>query len=301
MIADAPGRSNPGERGFILVAVLWILAALATLASVYAVYADNAAFAIHINDDRLRIRASVLSGIELTAYQLTSAAKDAAPPRGGFVLRLARSRVEVSFVAEGARVDLNAATKEMLAGLFEAVGAKPDNASDYADRVIGWRKKGVVAGQNDEAALYKNAGYAYAPRQAPFRNALELPLVLGIPPGIVERALPHLTIFNGQAQIDIRVAEPLVLSALPKVGPDQVKQILARRDQTAPDDKSLLQWLGPASAGATIKTTPACRIRVDVALDDGRTAKAEVVILVLEGEDQPFRVLSWRDDVDGSL
>ena len=59
--------------------------------------------------------------------------------------------------------------------------------------------------------------------------------------------------------------------------------------------------LGPASAGATAKTSAATRVRVAVRLDDGRKARVEVVILVLKGEDRPFRVLSWRDDVGGAF
>jgi len=299
-----PAQTSPSardERGFILVAVLWILAALATLASVYSVYVGNAAWATNANDDRLRIRAAISSALELTAYKLTAAPKDARPPHGGFAFRLGHSAIEVTFVAEGSRIDLNAAPKEMLAGLFTAVGASPDDAATFADRIIGWRNKGVVADQDKEAALYQSASYAYAPRQAPFQNALELALVLGLPAAIVQRVLPFVTVFSGHAEIDVRVAEPVILFSLPNAQPDQINQIIAQREQIGADGEALLRSLGPARTGATAETSPAFRIRVRVALDDGRVARAEVVILVLEGEDDPYRVLSWRDDVDGSL
>jgi general secretion pathway protein K len=289
---EAGGAPKPGERGFILVAVLWILAALATLASIYAVYVDVSGFAFRVDDDRLRIRASVESGLELAAFQLA-----AAPPRGAFSLRLDRSAIDVTFTAEGARIDLNAASKETLAGLFAAVGASADDAAAFADRLVGWRTKADAAGQNDEVALYKSAGYAYSPRQAPFRNVLELSLVLGIPPGIVERVLPFVTIFSGQGEIDVRVADYTVLSALPKATPEQINQVIALRAQGAQDGEGLLKLLGPASAGASAKTSAATRVRVAVRLDDGRKARVEVVILMLKGEDRPFRVLSWRDDI----
>jgi hypothetical protein len=63
----------------------------------------------------------------------------------------------------------------------------------------------------------------------------------------------------------------------------------------------LLKLLGPARAGATAKTSAASRVRVAVRLDDGRDARVEAVILVLTGEDRPFRVLSWRDDIGGAF
>jgi general secretion pathway protein K len=320
-----------GESGFILIVVLWVLGALAALAATYLAYVDNAAFATQLNDDRLRIRNAISTGIELTAYKLLAAPDDARPPQGAFAVRLARSTVSVTFVSEGARIDLNAAPKGVLAGLFTAVGVRSSDAATFADRIVGWRTKvggaGQInagqgnAGQNDalqinplqinasqidtaqdkEAEDYKEAGYAYAPRQAPFQNVLELPLVLGIPPYIVKRVLPLVTVFNGSAQIDVRVAPPEVLSALPNATPEEVQKVLAQRAQDPMDGESLLQVLGSARASASVKTSPAARVRMQIRLDNGRIARAEVVILVLKGGDEPYRVLSWRDDSDGPI
>jgi general secretion pathway protein K len=335
--------------------VLWVLGALAALAATYLAYVDNAAFATQLNDDRLRIRNAISTGIELTAYKLLAAPDDARPPQGAFAVRLVRSTVSVTFVSEGARIDLNAAPKGVLAGLFTAVGVRSSDAATFADRIVGWRTKVGGAGQNNagqssgqdnsglnnsgrgdagqinagqgnagqndalqinplqinasqidtaqdkEAEDYKEAGYAYAPRQAPFQNVLELPLVLGIPPYIVERVLPLVTVFNGSAQIDVRVAPPEVLSALPNATPEEVQKVLAQRAQDPMDGESLLQVLGSARASASVKTSPAARVRMQIRLDNGRIARAEVVILVLKGGDEPCRVLSWRDDSDGPI
>jgi general secretion pathway protein K len=350
MRSDRTALEPKGESGFILIVVLWVLAALAALAATYLVYVDNVAFATQLNDDRLRIRNAISTGIELTAYKLLAAPDDARPPQGAFTVRLARSTVSVTFVSEGARVDLNAAPKGLLAGLFTAVGVSSSNAATFADRIVGWRTKAanagqnnagqssgqdnsglsnsgqgdagqinagqgnasqnaagqinplqIDAGQNKEAEDYKEAGYAYAPRQAPFQNVLELPLVLGIPPYIVERVLPLVTVFSGGAQIDVRVAPPEVLSALPNATPEEVQKILAQRAQDPLDGEGLLQVLGSSRASASVKTSPAARVRMQIRLDNGRISRAEVVILVLKGGDEPYRVLSWRDDSDGPI
>jgi hypothetical protein len=52
---------------------------------------------------------------------------------------------------------------------------------------------------------------------------------------------------------------------------------------------------------ANATPNPAARIEVRIRLDNGRAARAEVVILVSQDDDEPFRVLSWRDDSDGSF
>jgi general secretion pathway protein K len=363
MRSDRTALRPHGEQGFILIVVLWVLAALSVLASTYLVYVDNAAFATQVNDDRLRIGNAISTGLELTAYKLLAAPDDARPPRGSFTVRLARSTINVSFQSESARIDLNAAPKGLLAGLFAVVGVSPSNAATYADRIVGWRTKpgeapnagqgnagqnnagqgaagqGAAgqanagqdasdldnagqnsagqnnAGQNNagqtnldqnkEAEAYKEAGYPYAPRQAPFENVLELPLVLGIPPYIVDRVLPLVTVFSGSAQIDVRVASAEVLSALPNVTPDEVQKVLAQRAREPlngkDSGKDLLQLLGSARGLANASPNPAARVVMQIRLDNGRMARAEVVILVPQGGDEPYRILSWRDDTDLSL
>jgi general secretion pathway protein K len=42
-------------------------------------------------------------------------------------------------------------------------------------------------------------------------------------------------------------------------------------------------------------------VTVHVGLENGRRINAEAVILVLDDAGEPFRVLSWRDDFDGSF
>jgi general secretion pathway protein K len=298
---DQRTLESRSDSGFILVAVLWILAALAALASTYSIYLGNAAFATQINDDRLRIRNAISTGIELSAYQLLAVPEQARPPQGAFTVRLARATIDASFVSESARVDLNAAPQNLLEGLFAAVGVDPAQAASFADRVIGWRKKADPVGQNSEVEAYKEAGLDYAPRQAPFQNVLELPLVLGLPPHIVERILPLVTVYSGHPEIDIRVAPPEVLAALPNVTPDQLQKVLGARMQNPEDGDALLKLLGSSQALANDKSNPTARVRMQIRLDNGRTARAEVVILVMQNEDEPFRVLSWRDDSDGSF
>ena len=124
------------EEGFILVAVLWILAGLATLAAIYALYVVNAATSLKINNDRIQAEASVYAALELTAYYLSSVEVAARPTSGTFRFHLGASNVGVGYRSEAARIDLNVAPKTLLAGLFMVLGAQPDAADYYADRIF---------------------------------------------------------------------------------------------------------------------------------------------------------------------
>src|SRR5882757_5735431 len=111
--------------GFILVAVLWIIAALATLATIFSVYVINTATAFTVHDERLQAEGCARAAIELAVYQLTASLPvaqaaqaaqplqpaQAPPTRGRFVFRVGNAQVTTDFNSETARIDLNAAPK----------------------------------------------------------------------------------------------------------------------------------------------------------------------------------------------
>jgi general secretion pathway protein K len=282
-------RKRKAADGFIVVAVLWILSALAALVSIYAVYVSRTAMAIAVSDDAVISNGLVSAAVELATYRIVSAPKDARPTRGQFAFRMANAGIAVEFRNEAARIDLNAAPKELLAGLFAVLGAQPDQAEQYAERIIGWRTRPSAESQDREASLYRQAGLAYGPRGAPFAHSSELWLVLGLPPVLVERALPHLTVFSGQAGINARDAVSEVVAALPEMSP--------ARSTTTQEPRAGQ----PVPIGLVAEASDAVRVTVRVAFDSGRRLAAEVVILVRDFDGDPYRVLSWNDDIDPHL
>jgi general secretion pathway protein K len=208
-----------------------------------------------------------------------------------------QANVAVDFRSEAARIDLNAAPRQVLAGLFVVLGANPDSAASYADRIIAWR--GSRPNDRDpEAFAYNAAGVGYRPRGARFSNANELSLVLTIPSALVERALPFVTVYSGRPQINVLEAAPEVIAALPGMTPDRLNDVLAQRKATPEDGAVLMQLLGPAQAYATTQGARSSRVSVHVAFANGHRAASEVVMLVLEQGHEPYAVLSWHDDLD---
>jgi general secretion pathway protein K len=294
------GASSPerGREGFIVVAVLWMLGALATLASIYAVYVINTATAMGVNDQRLQAEGLMTAALELTTYRLTSMDADDRPSRGDFAFRLGRAAVAVEFRSEAGRVDLNSAPKELLAGLFAGLGAKYADAQYYAERIIGWRTSQDPDQRNEETAVYRTAGLPYGPRQAPFAHVGELSLVLGLPPFLVERALPFVTVFSGRAEINILAAAPEVVAAVPGMTPERLYTLLSQVGR-GPQNAQFLQRLAGDQPGITIEAGRTARVAVRMDSDAGRRVRGEAVIMLGSEAGEPFRVLSWRDDFDG--
>jgi general secretion pathway protein K len=287
------------ERGFVIVAVLWILAALAALATIFSAYLSNSAQALAVNDGGLKTEALVSASLELTTYQLLVAGDKARPARGSFHFRLDDADVRVAFTSEAARVDLNFASKELLANLFAVLGADQQAAREYTDRIVGWRKRPVPNTANDEEALYGSAGLAYSPRQSLFTHVRELGLVLGVPPALADRALPYLTVFSGSPNVDVLIAPPEIIAALPGMTPSALKDFLSQRPALSEGSPAIATALGPAQASAAVPKSRAFRILTTVEFDNGRRTSSEVVIGLGGGTDKdPYRVLSWQDDVE---
>jgi general secretion pathway protein K len=278
--------------GFIVVAVLWVLMGLAVLASVFSIFVANSAMSSRISVDQLQGEALVAAALELTMYQRS--ANVTLATRGSFGFNLAKANVTVDFVSEAARVDLNAAPKALLAGLFSALGAEPGNANQYADRVVGWRTPPGSEAEDGENLLYKRARLSYSPRGGPFVHVNELWLVQGLPASLVERALPYVTIFSGRPDINVLDASPQVIAALPGLSANRLDAFLALRNKIQPDWQSALEALGANQTAATIAGTDAIRIFVHLNFENGTRSDSEVVILP-EKSGAAFRVLSWLD------
>ena len=314
---------DTSERGFVIIAVLWILVALSTLVMIFSVYLSNSARALGVADTSIAKDALVSASLELTAYQLLLTDEKSRPAQGSFRFRLDNADVLVTFTSEAARVDLNAAPKQMLANLFEVLGAQQQAAAEVAERIVGWRTPPKNGAANDEEALYFASGLTYSPRQAPFAHVNELSLVLGGSPAMVERALPYVTVFSRSADVDVLIAAPEVIAALSGMTPEALNDFLKQRSSLPRDKAAIAAALGPAKAAGILPQTKSFRVLTTLRFDNGRRMSSEAVIALSaeKGKEQdknkdpgrssnnnsdkvnskdkdkgPYTILSWQDD-----
>jgi general secretion pathway protein K len=309
MTGPVSQRAQASQRGFIIIAVLWILVALSTLAAIFSIYLSNSARALGVTDVGIESEALMSASLELTAYQLLLADEKSRPAQGSFRFRLDDAEALVTYTSEAARVDLNHAPKETLDGLFEVLGVEQKAAGELAERIVGWRtqpKPGAAANAaGDEGALYLAAGLNYGPRGAPFAHVNELSLVLGATPAIVERALPFVTVFSKSADVDVLLAPPEVIAALPGMTPEVLNDFLKQRPSLPRDQKAIAAALGPAKDAATLPDSSTFRILTTLRFNNGRRTSSEAVISLSSSQDakdakdkEPYKVLSWQDQVE---
>src|SRR6195952_1379921 len=237
-------HDRQNTRGFIVVAVLWILAALSALVLIYLTYVTNTAVVVAASTERIQTDALATAGVELAAYQLTAGKAEARPSSGTFNARIGAARITVTFRSEAARIDLNAAPKGLLAGLMVGLGVAPSDAAGYVEHIAAWRAPTELGEDDPENSFYRTSGATYVPRHAPFPAPEELWLVRGIPPFVVEQMLPFVTVFSNLASINVLDAAPQVLAALPGMTPENLQEVLSQRGDPALDPRSLLGLTG---------------------------------------------------------
>jgi general secretion pathway protein K len=313
--------ARPSERGFIIVAVLWILIALAALATIFSVYMSKSARALGATDVAVPTEALASASLELTAYRLLKVDEKERPAQGSFRFQMDNAQASVTFTSEASRVDLNKASKEMLANLFEVLGAQTKAAGEIADRIVGWRTEPKSNAANpantaddsnatkDEASLYLAAGLTYSPRGGPFAHINELSLVLGISPALVERALPFVTVYSKSADVDVLLAAPEVVAAVPGMTPEALNDFLKQRASLPRDEKAIAAALGPAKDAAKLPEPKAFRVTTMIRFDNGRRASSEAVIALSDSSKDPgknkdgdnkdpYKILSWQDQAE---
>lgn len=126
-------------------------------------------------------------------------------PRQGELLSLPSGARVLRQDAAGL-LDLNAAPPETLAQLFQSLGESRERAVALGDAIADWRDADdLVRPHGGERDLYVNAGLA-PPGNRPFETEGELSAVIGVSPALLDCALPFLTTYSGQAEIDTAAA-----------------------------------------------------------------------------------------------
>ena len=223
-------------RGNILIYVLWMILVLSLFA---ASTASQAGFGLSLTDRLLsRLQASYLVHGAL-AYARLALADDPTPKVDGW--QEAWSNDEGAFrnhaigdglfsvmsespdgrgtryglADEERRIDLNAASAEVLTRLFKLAGGLPtEEAARVAASVLDWRDADDREEPDGaESPHYRSLSPPYDCKNAPLESPEELLLVRGVTPELYRRVEPYVTVY-GAGPVNLNTAGPMVLRAL---------------------------------------------------------------------------------------
>lgn len=208
------------DRGFALIAVIWVLAFLSLASALFARALQTHLAAARALQAKTEARQLAESGVNLAILALLQRpAADAQRPAepAAFTCRAQeRGLLDITISDEAGKIDLNTSSEALLAALITGLGVPRADAVAKAAAISDYRDADSVRGadgaENDE---YTAAGRT-GPKNAAFEHTGELADVLGLEAALVTRMLPYVTVYSAQDGVD------------PNAAPDDLLDILAR-------------------------------------------------------------------------
>jgi general secretion pathway protein K len=318
------------ERGIALLAVLWGVVLLSVVALILTNLVQFELRTAAYQKEAAQAYAYACGGLEETIFQIvygsqthsqeSDPAKNWRPGQREMTVRFRNGIAKVLIVNETAKLDLNFATQEELARMFEARGVRPNAARELAAAVVHWR--GPSNPEDPEAAAlddYYHSRLAGGPsRHAPFGSLEEALRVRGMtrdlfygtvvitPEGKVVPTYgvgQDLTIYSRSSLVNVNYASEQALESVPGIDPswaravveerrhapfESVTEITQRLPITVPDDA--LPFLttndGLVYSLVAVGEVKGSRVRRIVrAIVENKTARTD-----------RYRILAWYDD-----
>lgn len=295
-----------GAQGSALLIVVLLLGTVAALVAVVSRSVSSAAMEAAVSLDEGRAESALRSGIDVGVAGILKL---------GVRVRVAEAAIDlidlqlfVSASNESARIDLNKSPRPLLAGLIRESGVNPEAADALAGRVLDWRA-GPGAQQASDRTVPPHLGTPYNPFETAagqavpariFVHPLQLASINGFSNSLVARMMPFLTVANTVGNIDPDLASDQVLAAL-GASPERIDAFREARRRGATSRETAVELLGVPKSLVTTDAAQGWRIEITSTPRSGRVRHSEAVVVLLDNDTQPYRLLYVMDDLDALL
>jgi type II secretory pathway component PulK len=240
------------NRGMVLITILWIVLVIAFISFSLAAAAriELTASEDSFDSDRAFFMAKTAAEAMFRNLQKPGSMIGSPVVRedDAWVFPFESGEARVRYESNSNLIDINAASDELLASMFDSLGLEQTLRNQLVDCILDWRDIDDVPSLNGaEINDYGQViiGDRRLPRNGPFQSLDELLLVKHMTPeifyGRVEfdqttrnyRRIPGvrdlITLSSGIKQINVNDASKAVLAALPKITAGSVEKIVAER------------------------------------------------------------------------
>jgi len=287
------------KDGFILLAVLSLMALLSGLCVVMLTSSRNSLDGAAITSDALNIDAMVQSGLSIAGYQLFALKTDPEAVTGQ-IIKLDQGSITIKVETETGKADLNASSKSLLAAAYMASGLRTLAPSAFAARVVDWRDAdNQVTDDGAEAAEYTAIGLAYTPANRAFRSLGDLRWIPGVSAADILALKAFVTVNNPRGRLDVFSASPALIAALPGVATDTVADVISvRKFRSAASTAKLADLLLVQSALIDGELPTTYRVTLSIQLNGASHARPfEAIMTSGVTPGAAFQVLHWADGV----
>jgi type II secretory pathway component PulK len=266
------------QKGMILIALLWILAALSLLALNLSSTVRGELNVASASAQGEKAYFFARGGLEAALYQLVYPSADPEKQKARFPYRDGMNHFWISsddwfcHVAvqdEAGKIDLNFANEAVLKRLMQNTGVEEPRAEAIVESILRRREGGGSQGSRDSGAPH-----APAARRHLFTSIEELLLVDGISREVMYGAVrkgrdgearlyrglaDFITVYSEKVQINLNYAEPEVIAALPGIDSQAAAIIVSSRAEESLSASRMSQQIAgliPGEAAGLTTTDP---------------------------------------------
>ena len=272
-------RPPAAEAGVALVTVLWFVALMSALAVALVGLGRETALTSRQAVLAADTRIAMAGAVEIAAATLWH---ERFPASGTLRWRQGRRAISVRAIPEGGKIDLNAASEDLIEGLAATVIEDPRAAQELAHAIFAWRtsnpERRPAGGEADDHA---RDGGVVRPRDGLFRFVDELRSLRGVDPTLFSRLAPAVSVQHGRTDPEGYPLSPLVQEAV-----DRGRGLLATREGGESASDPPLQPLDEDETSQDMFVAdPSGLYTLDIALvyDDGPTFRQHTVIWIDPG------------------
>jgi general secretion pathway protein K len=316
--------------------VLWIFMVLTVLVAEFSRGMRDEAIATQNMAEEVQARGVAIGGIAQSLYRTLLARENNTDDVAGDLDpdewradgswhegQYAGGTYSVRLIDESAKIPLNRADEAMLRLVLTNVGVTGDAQEELADAILDWRDPDSMKRLHGaEAEFYLHLPSPYRPKNGPFDSVDDLLLVRGVTRelfyGTGEREAPAgglklgkndkpaiplreiFSVFNKNANINVRNSPAPVLQALIGGGEDEVEQVLEARTSDPGSALTLMRAkVGDPTVARRLVDRRANTIAIDAhAVMQGAQIQARVGAVVDINEDsEGFHVVRWLDQL----
>lgn len=295
------------QQGISLIIVLWMLAILTVMALVFghnvrtevmlATHYQNQAKALALAE------AGIWRGAAMVLNKgIAQAANGEHIRLDGFEYALESDKGELSVTLQSTNglIDINRAPAEVIKKVLQTVVPMPEQVDAITDALLDWRDEDNLKRLfGAETAAYAAQDLGYGAKNGLMNTVAELGRIQGMTQAVYDEVSPMMTVYSGQARVDITSAPQAVLRALPGMTALAMDSIIeARASGAANVDLSLL----PAETRQYIGAGQDTFIRISSQAKVNDSISGIIAVIQLEpSANLPVTIMSWQQKLDNRL
>ena len=221
-----------------------------------------------------------------------------------YQLNFGSTKIRLRLLSEAGKIDINKAALPLLQGLMAQAPVEEEQQAKLVGAIVDWRDEDdLLSLEGAEKKEYKDAGLKYQPRNKPFQTVEELQMVLGMDERVFNWIAPLVTVYSGQAQVDLKHASSKILNILPNLDASLIESFVATRLENAKNDQPAPEFTSPLAGGGGTGGNETISIVSEALMPDETSALVTATVTGSDAgqlgspdatEPEPFRVLKWQ-------